>query len=103
MSTILSRIKNKEETREYLLNECIPRMSPYDYESTIAHTPLTGIELDFAFHLVLESDPCNELAKKGLDILDVIQRYTRKHPAEIDEIRDTVGSMCAAITMTVTT
>ena len=81
ISSVLENIENKEKLSQALLENCVPKISAYDYES---NTSLFTLGLIFCYELLAQLN--NEEVKRSLLVLEIVKSYVRISPRSQREI-----------------
>ncbi|KAK9768761.1 hypothetical protein K7432_000363 [Basidiobolus ranarum] len=76
---VVDDIVNKEKLLHLLISQCVPRISPYDYE-----------RLQFVFQQIIQLLPDHADSKTAITILDILINYTRLSSPNLDELSDAV-------------
>ncbi|ORX95635.1 hypothetical protein K493DRAFT_371980 [Basidiobolus meristosporus CBS 931.73] len=76
---VVDDIVNKEKLLHLLISQCVPRVSPYDYE-----------RLQFIFQQIIQLLPDHADSKTAITILDILMNYTRLSTPALDELSDAV-------------
>ncbi|KAJ3186082.1 hypothetical protein HDU85_001000 [Gaertneriomyces sp. JEL0708] len=72
---VVDDVKNKEKLLATLLEECLPRINPYDYERIL-----------FVIGVVLKLKPDHEIGTKCKEVVTVLCDYARSLPPTVEEL-----------------
>ena len=76
IASVVADIANKERFIAVLSDECLPKISPYNYE-----------DIRFVNEQILAVDATNRTAKSAILILDVLKGYKRTNPPRDKELQ----------------